>query len=261
MSWLREIDDLLRGNKSDPKLLALGTEHIRLAPYVVASIVLGVIYGIAMGLYAVLTRTPACWEQMLASAVKVPALFYLTLLVTFPSLYVFSALLGARLTLADTLRVIVASLAVNLVVLASFAPITAFFTLNTTSYPFMKLLNVFFFTVAGFIGLGFLLTVLKRMEFARSMAEFPAAPASPPAADGTPPVPAAVPVQSAPMRGVSARRVFRVWLVVFAVVGAQMGWVLRPFVGAPNLEFTWFRAREANFFLDVLRTLRHLFGG
>ena len=36
--------------------------------------------------------------------------------------------------------------------------------------------------------------------------------------------------------------VFRLWVVVFALVGAQMGWVLRPFVGNPNLPFTWFCA-------------------
>ena len=53
--------------------------------------------------------------------------------------------------------------------------------------------------------------------------------------------------------------VFRLWVVVFALVGAQMGWVLRPFVGNPNLPFTWFCARESNFFQAVLHTLQSLF--
>jgi hypothetical protein len=35
--------------------------------------------------------------------------------------------------------------------------------------------------------------------------------------------------------------------------------VLRPFVGAPQLPFRVFRAREANVFVDVLRTLGDLF--
>ena len=38
--------------------------------------------------------------QLFASAVKVPALFFLTLAVTFPSLYVFNALVGSRLAVA-----------------------------------------------------------------------------------------------------------------------------------------------------------------
>ena len=61
------------------------------------AVVLGIAYGLFMGLYAVMTRTPACWEQLLSTAIKVPALFLGTLVVTFPSLYVFSALLGTRL--------------------------------------------------------------------------------------------------------------------------------------------------------------------
>jgi hypothetical protein len=40
---------------------------------------------------------------------KVPLLFGLTLLVTFPSLYVFNALVGSQLTLSSVLRLIVAA--------------------------------------------------------------------------------------------------------------------------------------------------------
>ena len=38
-------------------------------------LLLGISYGLFMGLYAILTREPACYEQLFASAVKVPALF------------------------------------------------------------------------------------------------------------------------------------------------------------------------------------------
>ena len=48
-------------------------------------------------------------------------------------------------------------------------------------------------------------------------------------------------------------------MIVFGLVGAQMGWVLRPFVGNPNLPFTWFRGRESNFFQAVLQTFLNLF--
>jgi hypothetical protein len=43
------------------------------------------------------------------------------------------------------------------------------------------------------------------------------------------------------------------------VVGAQMGWVLRPFIGNPSQPFEWFRARESNFFEAVLNAIRTLF--
>jgi hypothetical protein len=51
-----------------------------------------------------------------------------------------------------------------------------------------------------------------------------------------------------------AASIFRVWVLVFAVVGAQMSWVLRPFVGSPDKVFTWFRERTGNFF----QTVNHL---
>ena len=53
--------------------------------------------------------------------------------------------------------------------------------------------------------------------------------------------------------------VFRGWLVVYGVVGAQMGWVLRPFVGTPDLPFEFFRERESNFLEGFLRSLALLF--
>jgi hypothetical protein len=183
MRWLKELDEVLRGRKADPRMLAEGTAHIHIAPLLVASIVLGIVYGVFMGLYAVTTRTPPSFEQLAASAIKVPALFFLTLVVTFPSLHVLSAWLGVQLGLKDTFRLILVPIAVNLALLASLGPITGFFTLSTKSYPFMKLSNVFFFTVAGFVGLKVLLGMLTNLEAATlPPSPLPAVPTAAPAA-------------------------------------------------------------------------------
>ena len=48
---------------------------------------------------------------------------------------------------------------------------------------------------------------------------------------------------------------------VFALVGAQMGWVLRPFIGAPNAPVTFFREREGNFFQAVAEKIADLASG
>ena len=53
--------------------------------------------------------------------------------------------------------------------------------------------------------------------------------------------------------------VFRIWIMVFGLVGAQMAWVLRPFLGSPHAVFTWFRPRSSNFFEAVIYALQHLF--
>ena len=55
--------------------------------------------------------------------------------------------------------------------------------------------------------------------------------------------------------------VFSCWIVVFALVGAQMAWVLRPFIGSPNQPFEWFRERDSNFFESVFQTAMKLLTG
>ena len=212
--------------------------------------------------------------QLLATTIKVPALFYLTLLVTFPSLYVFNALVGSRLTLTSVLRLLVASLAVNLAVLASLGPIVLFFSLSTKTYAFIQLLNVVIFTVAGVLGLIFLLQTLHRLitvgdrSLPGEMATNPGEPGnaledtvSETPGTGKLELPSALDMPEGQSLGRHTRSVFRCWVIVFALVGAQMGWVLRPFIGNPMLEFTWFRERKSNFFEAVLNSISTLFTG
>jgi hypothetical protein len=47
--------------------------------------------------------------------------------------------------------------------------------------------------------------------------------------------------------------------VVYGLVGAQMGWVMRPFIGSPDLPFELFRTTESNFFGNVMKTISDLF--
>ena len=233
------IDTLLRGGFNKREDLERGRFDIPASTLAGAGILLGVSYGVFMGLFAAMRGGSGSLAQLLTAMVKVPSLFLLTLVVTFPSLYVFSALSGSRLEFKDTLRLLLAAIAVNLTLLASFGPVTGFFTLSTESYPFMILLNVFFFAVSGVIGLGFLKRALATV--------FTPAAKEP----GTPGPPSQSAVDP-------ASRVFTIWTLIYAVVGAQMGWVLRPFVGAPNEPFQFFRERQSNFFAAVLNALSNL---
>lgn len=54
---------------------------------------------------------------------------------------------------------------------------------------------------------------------------------------------------------------FKIWVVIYGLVGAQMGWILRPFIGNPNQEFQWFRERQGNFFESVISHFVNLFTG
>ena len=61
--------------------------------------------------------------------------------------------------------------------------------------------------------------------------------------------------------GEKARRnVVRLWILVYAFVGSQMAWTLRPFIGAPGLQFELFRQLGGNFYGNIFASLGELFG-
>src|SRR6185436_4429538 len=109
-TWLRVLDQLLRGESTNLAALRQGKFDVPLGALMTAIIVLGVVAGMGMGSYALLRPGTRSFPQFLASAIKMPALFLLTLVVTFPSLYVFNALIGSRLSVLSILRMIVAAI-------------------------------------------------------------------------------------------------------------------------------------------------------
>jgi hypothetical protein len=254
-SWWKELDRILRGEATRLPALKRGTIELPVGGLSVLLIVLAMIHGACMGSFSVFRGANQSHLQVLASTLKVPALFILTLLVTFPSLYVFNALVGSRLMIEAVLRLLIAALAVTVAVLASLGPIVAFFSASTTSYPFMVLLNVVVFVIAGLMGMAFLLQTLHRLSLFGSEA----AQAEPPDDSAAHP---AVGVLDSPDDRVLSRHVkvvFRCWILLFGLVGAQMGWVLRPFIGKPGMPFTWFRPRESNVFQGIMDALARLF--
>lgn len=319
--WLGEIDRILRGDATRLSDLRSGAVDLPLGGLSLACIGLACTYGFFMGWYALFNRLDEHWTERLgngllqtfSSMIKLPLLFLLTLLVTFPSLYVFNALVGSRLTLASMAKLLVAAMAVTTAVLASFGPIVAFFSVTTSSHAFVVLLNVLFCGVAGVLGLTFLLQTLHRLTlvteleqrgsaFVLSSDDAPEAPQSQGDAkdddvdrdadgdqdgsgghaatipDNQPPEPAATtdaktdddsdpspditgaldrPTEDA--FGNNVKIVFKCWVVLFAVVGSQMSWVLRPFIGDPTAPWELFRERQANFVQAIWHLLLKLF--
>ena len=272
--WIRQLDRVLRGEATRVGDLRGKTIDIQVAGLSAMIVMLGMAYGLCMGCYALFNRPiDQALLQLIASTLKVPALFFLTLAVTLPSLYVFNALVGSQLRPTAVWRLLIASLGVNLAVLASFGPIVAFFCLCTTSYSFIKVLNVIVFTVAGGLGLTFLLQTLHRLSISQGFVKSAPERATDTAIGASVDAPeSSLPEESTPEVEVGAldqvgehvlgrhvKAVFGCWVVVFGLVGAQMGWVLRPLIGSPDQPFEWFRARESNFFEAVFQALASLF--
>lgn len=154
-AW-RDLDRILRGEATSPLALHLGEVNVPVGGLSVVLTFLDMVYGACMGTYAIFRGSPSAGWQVLASVLKVPAHFFLTLAVTLPLLYVFNALVGSRLSVRSVVQLLVAALAVIMAVLASLGPIVAFFSASTTSYAFMQLLNVAVFAVSGLLGMSFL---------------------------------------------------------------------------------------------------------
>ena len=284
LNWVFEVDRILRGDATNPDQLQQADIKIPVLGISLVIILLAVVYGFCMGIFALVhgfehNEFARALLQTFASMCKVPLLFALTLLVTFPSLYVFNALVGSQLRVLPVLKLLVASLAVNLAVLASMGPILAFFSVSTPNYSFIVLLNVVVFSVAGMLGLSFLIQTLNRLTLANRQTHHSTSATSGTAIPGSgiglkavtriqsEAVDSAEPaVNRSPLDHPAGahfnhhvRRVFACWIVVFGLVGAQMGWVLRPFIGSPNQPFHWFRARNSNFFESVWNSLHNLF--
>lgn len=83
-----------------------GTVPVAAAPMLVVIFVLAVTYSACMGSFALWRATGPVWGQLAAATVKTPALFLLTLAATFPSLYVFNALVGSRLNCVAVFRLL-----------------------------------------------------------------------------------------------------------------------------------------------------------
>jgi len=171
--------------------------------------------------------------QMLSSAFKFPALYLLTLLICLPTLYFLDIIFGSKRTFGQYFVLLMASMALISVMLFGFAPVTLFFRLSILDYRFFLLLNLIVLSITGIIGVKF---------FYRSMISL-------------------VEKESDSLTTSGNRyKLIKAWLFLYGFVGSQLGWTLRPFFGAPNLEFALFREIESNFFVEVTKIISSFIG-
>lgn len=169
--------------------------------------------------------------QALSASIKLPFLFFATFAVCFPAFYVVQVLMGSRLRLLQVGVLVLAALALTSILLAAFVPITAFFLITGANYYFQHLLNITLAAIAGSFGMYALhdgLTVVCEK------------------------------------RGVYPRRaltIMRAWAVLFAFVGIQLAWNLRPFLGDRSKPFQIFGKYEGNFYAAVGYAVNQLFKG
>ncbi len=224
MSSLTIIESILRDRQVFFREIRAGQDlKTKIRAMLISSIAFLALYG------AVLGSTHSLW-QALSSGFKLPLLFLATLIVCAPTLYFFNLIFGSDQSLSQNIALMLTAITVTAVVLLSFAPIVLFFLLTSSNYQFFKLLNVGVFAVAGVIGVLFLAQGMRL-------------------------------VSSSGTDGAKARlMVVRLWIIVYAFVGSQVAWTLRPFIGAPSMQFELFRQLGGNFYTNIFASLGEIFG-
>ncbi len=182
-----------------------------------------------LALYGLVIGASSHWLQAISSAIKLPGLYLITLLVCLPSLYIFEVVTGSQRNFRQYLVLLLATTSVISVMLLAFVPVVLFFLLSVNDYEFFKLLNVVIFTLTGVIGVQFFYQNMKSLhsqdtEKSRNL------------------------------------KVVQAWLFLYGFVGSQLGWSLRPFFCTPGKDFALFRPLESNFYVHIFKTLTHALG-
>lgn len=226
----RSLGALLRG-----EVLALRawTERWRATHFArdLTLIVLGAgLFGAALG----------CWRdpwQAFYAGVKLPLILLLTATGNALLNVMLAPLLGLRITFRQSFLAILASFAMAAAILGAFSPLAAFVIWNapplaegannSTTHAAILLLLVVVIAFAGIAANARLLQLLRSLAGGRA----------------------------------AAVRVLFAWLAVNLFFGSQLSWILRPFIGSPNLPVQFLRsdAFNGNFFEAVFRSALRLF--
>jgi hypothetical protein len=112
---------------------------------------------IALACYGAVLGASASIPQAIASAVKLPILFLVTLVICLPTLYLFNLVFGARLSIRQAIALVLVAVTVISALSLAFAPVSLFFLVTAPNYAFYKILNVSILMLTGIVGLGVLL--------------------------------------------------------------------------------------------------------
>ena len=226
-----ELPGLLRGNTADTRTAVEQSESRRWAFYILVIICGAGLFGAAVGSW----RAPM---QALHTAIKLPLILLITSLGNGLLNAMLAPLFGVNLTPRQSLFAVLMSFTIAAVILGAFSPLLYFLIWNTpplvagastnaSSHSFVLLCETGIIAFAGIAANVRLLQLLQELSGSAS----------------------------------AARKVLFAWLAGNLLLGSQLAWMLRPFVGSPYLEVQFLRpnALEGNFFEAVLSHAASLF--
>jgi len=226
MNHFSELIRLLRDRKQFLDEVRSQTKlETKIASLLIASSAFFAVYGAIVGAYG-------GGLQIVSGAIKLPALYLVTLIICLPTLYFFDILSGSKLNFKQYATMALTAVSVISVLLFAFAPVILFFLISIKDYVFFLLLNVLVMGVTGTIGVRL---------FYKGMRDMTA---------------------SGEGLGKKSRRyLLQGWVLLYGLVGSQLGWTLRPFLGVEGEPFQVFRPEiDGNFYGQVIRAIGTMIG-
>lgn len=174
------------------------------------------IYGFLLGMYSGSFQT-------IAGAVKFPLLLFGTLFLCLPPLYMVNLLIGIKISFRQTLVLLLGATYVMSALLASLSPVLVFAMLNTTNSDIISLIMLISCAISGAFALH---CVWGGMQYLTDR-----------------------------QGGQSHAWIVKIWSVMYMIVGTQLSWGLRPFVGQRG-EFVFFQSVGGSFFSAVFELVK-----
>ncbi len=178
------------------------------ADQVVRALLLAVLLG--AGLFGASMGLFRPGPQILSSAIKLPLVLLLTAAISAPAYTAARWAFGASADMRQDILLFLSTLSLTSLVLAALAPVVLLGVLSGFSYHATILAVVACCGAAGLVGL---------LAFARAASRQPG----------------------------PSKRAALLAALIFAVVGTQMAWTLRPFVARPRAPFEVLRSMEGGF--------------
>lgn len=186
----------------------------------IALIVSAAVYGACMGSFS--AYSAARVPQIAYAAIKVPMLVVVTSGLCMPGFVVLNLTLGLGADLGSALRAIAFAQCALGVALGSLAPFPLLVYASGASHDGALIGNAVLFSLATAIGH----TVMRRRYRELS---------------------------AQPEHGGRHRVMLWVWTTLYAFVGMQMGWMLRPFVGSPGMPAAFLREEPfTNAYIEII---------
>lgn len=229
----RRLVGIVRGDGAWAASLRCGEVGLDV-PTAALAVALTAIYGLGMGIFGVAHGVGTWQEQLLANVVKVPVLALLSFVLTSPAFFAANALGGLGLPAMAALRLWAATFAVFAAVLGALAPATGIVSV-VCNYSFATLINLAFFTAAGLTAVAFIFRSVRVLH----------------ASGGG----SVAPSRARPIRPLAA---FAAWAVVFGIVGAQVGWRMRPLIGWHAAPFGWYRVDGMSLWDGVVSEIHNI---